>query len=518
MELKKKRFSEEIAQAIRHKITELGLQEGEKLPSHASLAKELNVSIPSLREGLQMLSTLGILKINHGVGTIVAKPSVSNYFRILNSLLLSKPHLREEYLEVRRQLEPWIAVKIAERGGTYPPLQDSITRLQEASARNDVDSFIREDLGFHRRMYRLAGNSVIAEIFNIVNRLLFSEADVRDIVKTNMPRVIKHHQDLTAAIQEQNPEKAGEIMREHVSLFGRQPEMAIVYDTFCTGSIGGSFYSAGRELCRVLNMHGGISIESEPSGGGIENVELTSEGRAILGLTQSDVAYHAFQGVGPFFEPHDQIRAVCGAHNLDLWIVAREQSNIQSISDLRGKRIAMGATGGESGIIAKALLDSYGIKEGDYRPFYLSISNAVQGMRTSEIDLIFYLSNGPGSALADLSENEKIRILSIDPERAGSILKTHPYWKLSVIKKSSWSELKEDVHTLETSTLLITHKDVPAKIIKEITSAIMQHADEINFEYSDGSRYGTESALRGISIPLHPGAEEYYREQGLIHD
>jgi len=87
MQVRKKRFSEEIAYAVQRKISDLSRQEGDKLPSHARLAKELNVSIPSLREGLQMLSTLGTLKINHGVGTIVAKPSVSNYLRIVERAL-----------------------------------------------------------------------------------------------------------------------------------------------------------------------------------------------------------------------------------------------------------------------------------------------------------------------------------------------------------------------------------------------------------------------------------------------
>jgi TRAP transporter TAXI family solute receptor len=464
MQVAKKRFSEEIAHAIQQKISYLGLQEGDRLPSHASLAKELNVSIPSLREGLQMLTTLGTLKINHGVGTIVAKPSVSNYLRILDTVLRTKAHASKDYLQVRRLLQPWVAAKVAEEGGRHQNLLDSLTRLEEAAANQDVESFITENLRFHRRLCRLAGNTVVAEILNIVDKLIVSDPHVR------------------------------------------------------TGSMGGSFYSAGREISRILHEYGSISIEAEPSGGGIENIQLTAEGKAILGLTQSDVAYYAHRGEGPFFEPHNQIRAVCGAQSLDLWIVAREGSNIEGIPDLRGKRIAMGATGGESGMIAKAILQAYGINDGDYRPFYLSISNAVQGMRSSEIDLIFYLSSGPGSALAELSEDVSIKLLSIDPVRINPVLETHPYWQLSSIKQSVWPRLTKDVLTLRTSTLLITHKDVPHQLIKKITAVIMEHAGEISFEYSDGVRFGGESALQGVSIPLHPGAEEYFRERGLLDD
>ncbi len=518
MQVIKKRFSEEIAYAIQQKISDLSLQEGDKLPSHTSLAKELNVSIPSLREGLQMLTTLGTLKINHGVGTIVAKPSVSNYLRILDTVLRSKAHASKDYLLVCQLLQPWVAAKVAEEGGTHQHLIDSLERLEQAAANQDVEGFITEDLRFHQRLCRLAGNAVVTEILNIVNKLLLSDPNVRTIFNINMETIIKQHLTLLEALQKKDAYRADKTMKEYVALLERPPMMSLVCDTFCTGSIGGSFYSAGREICRILYEFGGISIESEPSGGGIENVQLTAEGKAVLGLTQSDVAFYAYRGEGPFFEPHEQIRAVCGAQSLDLWIVAREGSNIASIPDLRGKRIAMGAIGGESGMIAKAILQAYGIKDGDYRPFYLSISNAVQGMRSAEIDLIFYLSNGPGSALTELSEEVSIKILSIDPGPIHPVLDAHPYWQLSSIKQRIWPRLTEDVLTLRTSTLLITHKDVPHQLIKKITAVIMEHAGEISFEYSDGVKYGVESALQGVSIPLHPGAEEYFRERGLLDD
>jgi TRAP transporter TAXI family solute receptor len=364
-------------------------------------------------------------------------------------------------------------------------------------------------------MAKLGGNSVITEILSIVNHLLFAQPAVRNSIRRNMNTIVHHHMNFIKALEKKDSLLAEQSMKECLSLLGQQGGVAIVYDTFSTGSIGGSFYSAGRELCRILNEYGGMPIESEPSGGGIENVELTSEGKAVLGLTQSDIAFHAFNGTNPFFEPHEQIRAVCGAHQLDLWIVVSASSPLFNLNDLHGKRIAMGALGGESSLIAKALLDVYGYTDGDYRSFYLSISNAVNGMLHSEIDAIFYLSGGPGSALNELSENIPLRFLSIDETHTNSILKTHPYWKKSIIKKDSWPDLKEDVPTLSISSLLITHKDVPNQIIKIITSVIMEHAEEINFDYINGTSYGINNALQGIPIPLHPGAEEYYRGNGL---
>lgn len=517
-QIQKKRFSEEIAEAIQTKISDMGLREGDRLSSHASLAKELNVSIPSLREGLQTLVTAGVLKISHGVGTIVVRPKLSDYFRILNPVLLSKPRSKEEFLTVLRLLEPYIAKGAAKKGGSFPKLTDSIERMQETRRSNDIEAFMEEDLRFHRRLAKLAGNGVIAEILNIVTRLLFSNKEVKNFIRRDMDIIIQNHQEILCYLEKGDSRGAEKAMTEHISLLGNPRRMSIIYDTFGTGSIGGSFYAVGRELCRILRSYGGIPIESEPTGGGIENVELTAEGKAILGLTQSDVAFHAFNGTGPFYHPHKEIRAVCGAHQLDLWIAVPSSSPIQSLCELKGKRIAMGALGGESGLIAKALLDSYGYGEGDYRPFYLSISNAVQGIRNGEIDVIFYLSGGPGTALAELCDEVGLRLLPIDQDHAEKIINTHPYWHSSIIKSDSCPGLKVDVPTLGVSCLLITHRDVPDDMINTITSVIMERAEEVDFEYLLGTKYGLETASKGVSIPFHPGAEKYYREKGILNE
>jgi TRAP transporter TAXI family solute receptor len=517
MKIQKKRFSEEIAQAIQLKITELGLREGDRLPSHASLARELNVSVPSLREGLQMLTTLGILQISHGRGTTVAKPRVSDYFRILNSLLQALPHIKEEYVQVRGLLEPHVAAMVADRGWDCSRLQESVESLEKAAQAGDTERIIEEELRFHRRLSRLAGNSVITEILSIVNRLLFDNPDVRENIIRQQPALIRQHRELIAAIENKDSDGAAAIMAEHLSLSGKIPQLSLIYDTFSSGSIGGTFYAVGRELCRILKTYGGIPIETESSGGGIENVVLTSEGKAMLGLTQSDLAHYAFQGEGPFFEPHQQIRAICGAQRLDLWIVARRDSRISSLADLQGRRIAMGALGGESGLIAKALLDAHGYAEGDYRPFFLSISNAVQGMLGGEIDVIFYLSSGPGSALIELAEDMEINILSLDREHLTPLLESHPYWRESNIARETWSCLSKDILTLGIGSILITHRDAPHTMIKTITRVIMEHAEEIDFGDNHEGTPAQDSALEGITIPLHPGAEEYYREKGILH-
>ncbi|MBU8912848.1 MAG: TAXI family TRAP transporter solute-binding subunit [Spirochaetales bacterium] len=517
MEVQKRGYAEEIAQAIQHKISRLGLEDGDRLPPHGTLAKELNVSVPSLREGLQRLVAFGLLKITHGSGTVVAKPKVSDYFQLLNSALLTSTARSEEYVETRIVIEQYVVSLAATRGTDFTLLHEILERMNAVARANDTDRFRSEYVAFFRRLGKIAGNPVLTEIQTIVNTLMFAYPEVEKAVAEKMLVITGQLADLLDAVQLGHRQLAETAIADHISSLSRPAQISIVCDTFSTGSIGGSFYVVGMELCRIIRKYAGITIESEPSQGGIENVTLTDEGKAILALTQSDVAHHAFSGTGPFYEPHRQIRAICAANNLDLWIVTADPS-IHDLGDLRGKRIAMGTTGGESSLLSKAVLDAYGYDDGDYRPYYLSISNAVQGIKSGQIDVLFYLSDGPGSALSDLSAGMEVTLLPIDPGHRDKILTSHPYWNESTIGSSVLPCVEEEVPTIRIPTLLITHSDVPREIIERITEAIIEHVDEIGSETDGGFHFGETSDYGNLSVPLHGGALDFYRSKGYVID
>ena len=512
----KRRFSEEIADAIERKIKELGLKEGDRLPSHSLLAKELNVSIPSLREGLQQLSTLGVVRINQGVGTTVAKPSFSNYFRILKPILRTDPSTHEELIEIQRLLEEHIIRSLLGKRISSSSLNQLSEQIRMMLQQGNAEDCIAELQLFHRRLARLYGNKAMTEIINLVNHILFSDNRIRERIIRNSNSVVQVIGDLVTRIRERDSQGAEKDIGRYFGLLLQEPRrMAVLYDTFGTGSIGGSYHAIGRQLCRILRDFGDLEIDPEPTGGGIENVELTDEGIAILGLTQSDVAYNAYHGIGFFSEKYTEIRALCGAPNLDLWIIAKSSSGFDDLAHLRGKRIAMGALGGESSMIARAGLDVYGYREGDYRPFYRSFSNAIHGLDDGEIDVIFYLSHGPSSAILDLVERTRIRLLPVGTDRIEKILESHPYWNAALIPKDSLPLLERDIPSLGVSSLLITHREVPDDLVYKIVDTIMNHPEEMS---SAGAQYKFElcKALRGVTIPLHEGAERYFREQGLL--
>jgi hypothetical protein len=508
----KKRFSEEVAEAIQRKILAMDLRVGDRLPSHASLAKELNISIPSLREGLEVLSVLGVIRISHGSGTVVSQPDISGYFHRIEPRLIAKLWYKRDFLSTRRLLLPPLLSSVSLRGRSFPHLRESVQRMGEAAERESAEELREEYLLFYRRLARLCENRVLAAITDIIQRLLLSLEEGQGPLLRNGRRIAEQHASLVDALEAGDLPQALAHLEAHLSLAESPLQMSVVYDNFGAGSIGGTFYSIGAGLCEVLRRYGGIPIEAEPTGGGIENVELTADGKAILGLTQSDIALHAFRGTGPFQTPHPKLRAVCGAGSLDLWILVPAAAEVRSLADLKGRRIAMGAAGGESAVISRALLTAAGCGEGDYVPQYLSISNAVEGLKSGEIDAIFYLARGPGSALVDLSRTMRIRLLPVDGPTADAVVRSHPYWYACLLPAEQLENVAEEVPSLGISCLLVTHQDVPESVVYTITRTILDHIEEVNGGSPGGAGWTRENARRELPIPRHPGAERCFQE------
>ena len=216
----------------------------------------------------------------------------------------------------------------------------------------------------------------------------------------------------------------------------KEDKVSIVYDSFGTGSLGGSFYSMAKRFSELLINEESIDIHLELTGGGIENVELMEEGKTILALTQADVADAAFSGRDIFKREYPNLRVLCGVKPLDLWIITTRMMGVRSLSDLKGRRNAMGASGGDSSILARIILKELGYDQGDYRAYYLSISNALQGLTGDEIDVVFYLSSEMPSAVKELSEKAEVNFLSVPVGILEILEKKSSFWKRSIIPAS----------------------------------------------------------------------------------
>jgi TRAP transporter TAXI family solute receptor len=520
MQIKRRKVSDEIAEVLQRKILEMNLKEGDKLPSHEELAQQLGVSKASLREGLQKLSAMGVVEIKHGLGTIVALPQISHYLQILSPRLITTGSTLSDLFEARKCIEAATVAQAIAKGNEEDinGLQHLISDMKRTFRGGDTESFLRMDIEFHNRIAKAGKNKVLLEILNVINELLYFQENLTHRIPGAIERAYSFHEKIFQAIKEKNLQKAQGLMEEHIEDVRSQriTDLIIYCDTLGTGSIGGTFFSVGRALSRVINRYSWVKSKTEPTGGGVENVILAGEKRIVLGITQSDVALHAFNGTREFSRRYDNIRAVCGAHHLDMQIFALKTKRFTSIWDLKGKKVALGAPGGASIWVSHVILDRYQFTDRDFNPQYLSFSNAIDALKEEKIDAVFYLSGGPSTALEELSEQIEISFLPIEKEILRGIVESHPYWTYSEIAAKTYPSLKLNIPTIGVPCILVTHKDVAEDAIYSVVKSILEHTDEIAEDHPAGSEYSPENALRGITIPIHQGARKYFLEQKIL--
>ena len=519
--IKRKNFADEIAEILQRKILEMNLKEGDRLPSHEELAQQLGVSKASLREGLQKLSTMGVIDLRQGLGTIVATPQIANYLKILSPRLITTGSTLSDLFEARKCIESTTVANAADMASEIDinDLKISLSEMEKALQNGDTATFLRADVEFHNLIAKAGKNEVLLEILSVINELLLFHENLTQRMPGGIEKAYDFHKKILHAIKEKNPSQARILMENHIDDIKsqRMVDLIIYCDTFGTGSLGGTFFSVGRALSKVINRYSWIKAKTEPTGGGVENVILTGKKRIALGITQSDVALHAFLGTREFPERYDNIRAVCGAHHLDMQVFSLKRRKFESIRDLKGKKVALGAPGGASRWVSHVIFDYYGFSDRDFAAQYLPFSKAVDALRDEKIDVIFYLSGGPSSALLELSDKVEISFIPIEKEILSQIIESCPYWAFSEIVAGTYCGQNDNILTLSVPCILITHKDVGEEAIYSIVKSILEHTDEIAEEHPAGEEYSLKNALRGITIPVHPGAKRYFLENKIVH-
>jgi hypothetical protein len=284
--------------------------------------------------------------------------------------------------------------------------------------------------------------------------------------------------------------------------------------SIATGGTGGTYYIIGAGLAKLINKYiPGVSATSEATAASVENTKLVGAGKATLALVMPDVGYYAYLGKREFKEKYDKIRGVAiGGHGMELHVMVREESPIKTIEDFRGKRIGVGAPGSGNEVCAKNSFEALGLTYKDFKPEWLSFTEVATGLKDGTIDIGTILVGSPGSAIMDITRTHNIRFLELEVDR---VLKAHPYWYKSAIKKGTYKGVDRDISAVGVGTIIITHQDVDEDLIYKITKTVLEHTSELAEIHPAGKEYAVQFATRGIMIPIHPGSLRYLKEKGI---
>jgi uncharacterized protein len=287
-----------------------------------------------------------------------------------------------------------------------------------------------------------------------------------------------------------------------------------------TGGTAGTYYPVGGMIANAVSQPGKIVVTAQASNGSVANVSGIAGGSMESGFSQADVASWAFKGNG-IYEGKPNVpglRLIANLYPESVHVVVRKGSGIKSVSDLRGKRVALDEPGSGTLINARAILAAYGLKEGDLKPEYIKPNQAGDKMKDGALDAFFFTGGSPAGAIAELaSSGAGIDLLAIDGPQAEALRKLGPFFASDEIAAETYKGVGA-VKTLSVGAQWVTGEKVDANTVYEITKALFSESAQKTLAagHAKGKFINKTNAVAGAGIPFHPGAERYYREAGLI--
>lgn len=287
--------------------------------------------------------------------------------------------------------------------------------------------------------------------------------------------------------------------------------------TFGTGGTGGVYYPLGGEYAAIYEDNiEGVTVNYTDSGASVENIGMIFQGEWQLGIVQSDTAQTAVTGTGEFEGAEvDNIGWIAALYPEAAHIVTLAGTGLENPADLKGKRIAVGDVGSGTRAVSDAILTAYGIEEGDYEPFEQDFSSSLDLLRDNNIDASVFVVGTPTGSLGDLAATNDVKLISMDQDKADQVAGESSF-DVYTIEPDSYDFLEEPVLTLSVAaTLIASTTQVSPELGYDLTAATFEHAEEITLP--QGGLISHDYALSGQGdVPLHPGAEKYYEEQGLL--
>jgi len=292
-----------------------------------------------------------------------------------------------------------------------------------------------------------------------------------------------------------------------------------------TGGTGGTYFPVGGMIANAISEASGTGVKglvatAVASNGSLANINAIGAGQFEAGLTQADVAYWAWSGTG-LFEGRpkvDSIRFVANLYPESVQIVVKRGSGIRSVADLKGKRVSLDEPGSGTLIDARIVLAAYGLTDRDLKPEYLKMGPAADRMRDGALDAFFTVGGWPTGAIAELASSQGgIDLLPVDGDAAQRLLRQYSFFSADVIPADAYKGSAE-TKTIAVGAQLVTSAKLADALVYDITKALWNDATRkmLDAGHAKGKLIRKETAVHGAGIPLHPGAERFYREAGLL--
>ncbi len=288
--------------------------------------------------------------------------------------------------------------------------------------------------------------------------------------------------------------------------------------SLATGSVSGVYYPLGGAFASIINKNiEGANCSVESTGGSVANILLIAEKEAELAFVAASSAYEAEHNQGVFADKKvENVNGILSLYPEAVQIVSIDP-NMKSVLDLKGKKVAVGSVGSGTEVMAKIILDIYDMSYDDIQEDYLGFSDASTGLKDKTIDAAFIWAGVPTSGVMDLGTQHEISLVNFEASEIERLKKISPYCVPISIDKSVYSSLSSDVTTIAIPAVLVGEAGLPEDFVYNFLVKTFENLNVLQNAHARGKDISLENALNGLDgIPLHPGAQKFYKEKGLL--
>jgi len=284
-----------------------------------------------------------------------------------------------------------------------------------------------------------------------------------------------------------------------------------------TGGTGGVYIVYGAGLANLLSNKLGVAATAQSTTASVDNMKLIRDKKTDLAFTLSDTAYDAVSAKGRFVPPEQPAKAQSLAvlYNNFTHVVTKDGTGINTVADLKGKRVSVGSAGSGTEVIANRVLEAAGLTQADLKPQKLGVADSVAALKDGRVDAFFWSGGLPTSAIVDLANAPGLKLKILDHADLVKKMadKYGAFYFAATIPKSAY-KTETDVKVSGTANLLVVHPDFDEALAYAILKTMFDSKAELVNVHPEANNLTLESAVEGSPIDYHPGAIKFYKEKG----
>lgn len=284
------------------------------------------------------------------------------------------------------------------------------------------------------------------------------------------------------------------------------------YVNIATGGTAGTYMPLGAAFAEIWGKNiEGVNATAETTGASVANVNLLKEGKVEVIFVQNDISFYAENGTEVFDgNKYDGIRGLATLYPETVQIVAIEGKGINTLADLKGKKIAVGAAGSGTEANARQILAAAGITYNDINAQYLSFADAANNLKDGNIHAAFVTAGFPTAAIQDISAQHKVKLIPVEDDIADKLIAEYPFYTKINIPAETYKDQGEDAKAVAVSAMLAVSKDMDDELAYQLMKTLYANLERVELAHTVGKMIKAETGLDGMSITVHPGAQRFF--------